>query len=161
YRIYGLPPGDYYVSATFRGGDMAIMDLAAGVGTMSFTTAAGGGGGGPAGPSGSNTNSGYAPTYFPGPITRRDGQKIQPRLGQEAQNTDFALLPVRLAKVTGSVVSSEGRPMDGAMVNAVPRGGDFTGFTGFGNTARADKNGNFTMMNVPPGDYNLQVRGGM
>src|SRR5262249_2992774 len=143
YRIYGLPPGDYYVSATFRSGDATIMDLAggAGGGGMAFTASVAGPGGG-AGPSASNSNSGYAPTYFPGTINGADAQKLMLVVGQEAQNTDFALLPVRLAKVTGSVISSDGKPMDGAMVNAVPRGGDFGSFMGFGNAARTDKNGN-------------------
>jgi protocatechuate 3,4-dioxygenase beta subunit len=152
YRIYGLPPGDYYVSATFRGGpEMMVTEMAMGMALS----------GGAAGPSASNSNSGYAPTYFPGTTSGGDAQKITLAVGQEAQNTDFALLPVRLAKVTGTVISSDGKPMDGAMVNAVPRGGDIVSLMGFGNTARADKNGNFTMMNVPPGDYNLQTRGGM
>src|SRR5574339_384396 len=66
FRIYGLSPGEYYVSATFTG--------------------AGGGG-----PTGSNPNSGYAPTYFPGTANGSDAQKITLTIGQEAQNTDFAL----------------------------------------------------------------------
>jgi hypothetical protein len=56
FRIYGLSPGDYYVSATMRGGpEMMAMEMA---------TMLGGAGGG--GPVGSNPSSGYAPTYFPG-----------------------------------------------------------------------------------------------
>jgi len=53
FRIYGLSPGDYYVSATNRGGDIMAMDM-----FMAATM----GGGATGGPIGSTPNSGYAPT---------------------------------------------------------------------------------------------------
>ena len=118
FRIYGLSPGDYYVSATFRGADMMAMEIA-----MSRWP----GGGASGGPTGSNPNSGYAPTYFPGTPNGAEAQKITLAVGQEAQNTDFALLPVKLAKITGTVISSEGKPVDGSMINAVPRNSDGAG----------------------------------
>ncbi len=45
------------------------------------------------------------------------------------------------------------------MVNADPRGGDGGAIMFGGNTSRSDKNGNFTIANVAPGDYTLQTRG--
>lgn len=146
YRLFGLAPGEYYVSATFRGGDMAMVEMAM-VASMS-------GGGGP---SGSSPNSGYAPTYFPGTTNGGDAQRIALAVGQEAQGTDFALLPVKLAKITGTVINSEGKPAEGSMINAVARTGGDVAF-GPGTSARADKNGNFTINNVAPGDYTLQTR---
>jgi carboxypeptidase family protein len=148
FRIYGLSPGDYYVNATFRGGDMMAMDIA-------MSTIAGAGATG--GPTGSNPNSGYAPTYFPGTANGAEAQKITLAVGQEAQNTDFALLPVKLAKISGTVISSEGKPVEGSMINAVPRNSDGAGMMMAGN-ARTDKNGNFTIPNVAPGEYTLQSR---
>src|SRR4029453_18943809 len=50
FRIYGLPPGEYYVSATLRNMSSMMMDML---------------GGGPGGPTGSNQNTGYAATYYP------------------------------------------------------------------------------------------------
>jgi len=148
YRIYGLSPGDYYVSATMRGGDMMAMELA-----MSSMM----GGAGAGGPVGSNPSSGYAPTYFPGTPNGGEAQKISVASGQEAQNTDFALLPVRLAKITGIVLSSEGKPVDGALINATPKNLDGAGMMMSG-AGRSDKNGQFTIANVAPGDYVLQSR---
>ncbi len=148
FRIYGLSPGDYFVSATSRGGDMMGMEMA-----MAATLGAAAAGG----PVGSNPNSGYAPTYFPGTANGAEAQKISLTAGQEAQNTDFALLPVRLAKISGTVVSSDGKPVDGSMINAMPRGGDGMAMMMAG-AARTDKNGNFTITNVAPGDYTLQSR---
>jgi len=149
FRIYGLSPGDYYVNATFRGDIMAMgIEMAAAFGGG---TAAGG-------PVGSNPNSGYAPTYFPGTANGTEAQKVTLATAQEAQNTDFALLPVKLAKITGTVISSEGKPVDGSMISAVPRNADAAGMMMMAGNTRTDKNGNFTIANVAPGDYTLQSR---
>jgi carboxypeptidase family protein len=150
FRIYGLSPGDYYVNATFRSGDMMGMEIA--MSAMMGNGAAGGG------PVGSNPGSGYAPTYFPGTANGAEAQKLTLAVGQEAQNTDFALLPVKLAKVTGTVVSSEGKPVEGSMINAVPRNAEGVGMMMMGSNARSDKNGNFTLLNLAPGEYTLQSR---
>jgi hypothetical protein len=159
YRIYGLPPGDYYVSATLRstGAEMAALEMA-----MAASAAAGAGSGNAGwiggGPAGSSPTSGYAPTYFPGTVSGSDAQKLTIAVGQEAQGTDFALLPVRLAKITGTVIGSDGKPAEGQMVNATPRVLDNAGMI-IPATARTDKNGNFTLNSLAPGDYNLQTRG--
>ena len=52
FRLFGLPPGEYYVSATVRSFENMMMDMI--------------GGAGAGGPTGSNNNSGYAATYYPG-----------------------------------------------------------------------------------------------
>jgi protocatechuate 3,4-dioxygenase beta subunit len=148
FRIYGLAPGDYFVSATLRGGDLGMLEIA---------MAASAGPAAAAGPSASSPTSGYAPTYFPGTANPGEAQRIPLAIAQEAQNTDFALLPVRLVKISGTVVGSDGRPVQGSMVSAVPRGGDSVLF-GMGSTARSDKNGSFTLSSVTPGDYTLQTR---
>ena len=71
-------------------------------------------GGGGSGASGSTPSSGYAPTYFPGTTTAPSAQRVTVAIGQEAQNTDFALAPVRLARISGIVMTSEGKPLEGA-----------------------------------------------
>ena len=148
YRIYGLSPGEYYISATFRGTDIVAMDFAS---AMTGSTSTGG-------PTGSNPNSGYAATYFPGTPNGAEAQKITLGVGQEAQNTDFALLPVKLARIAGTVISSEGKPVDGSMINAMPRNSDAAGMMMMSGGARTDKNGNFTISNLSPGEYTLQTR---
>ena len=147
YRMYGLPPGEYYVSATLRNTDVMILDPA-----ML-------GGGAVSGASGSTPSSGYAPTYFPGTTAATAAQRVSVAIAQEAQNTDFALSPVRLARISGTVMTSEGKPLDGAMVSAVPSGRSDIGMA-FMNTgtSRTTKDGNFTLNSVAPGDYTLTVR---
>jgi protocatechuate 3,4-dioxygenase beta subunit len=143
YRIFGLPPGDYYVSATFRGGDMMMVELAA----ASF------GGGGSQAPT-----SGYAPTYYPGTTSAPEAQRVRVALGQEMAGADFALSPVKLARVSGTVMKSDGQPASGTMVNLMPRSTE-NRFPMLERGGRTDANGNFTLSGVSPGDYSLQVRG--
>ena len=160
YRIYGLPPGDYYVSASVGAGASEVMMVdrvaATFVATAGVATSASG-----AGPSGSEPRSGYAPTYYPGTSNGGEAQKIALAVGQEMSTADFALLPVRLVRVTGTVVGSDGRPFEGAMVSTTPRNqseGNFISFPMAG-SSRTDKNGQFTLNNVAPGEYTLQARG--
>ena len=145
YRMYGLPPGEYYISATLRNTDIMMLDAAM----------LGGG----SGASGSTPSSGYAPTYFPGTTAAASAQRVTVAIAQEAQNTDFALAPVRLARISGTVMTSEGKPLDGAMVSATPSGRADVGMAimNAGN-ARTTKDGNFTLNSVAPGDYVLTVR---
>lgn len=149
YRIYGLPPGEYFVSATLRGSqEMMVMEMA----VMAVRTAT------PAGGFADGPTSGYAPTYYPGTPDVAEAQKLTLAVGQEAQNTDFGLVPVRLVKISGSVINSEGRPAEGVVVSATPRSTGDGNFIMGGNSARTDKNGNFTLTGVAPGDYTLNAR---
>ncbi len=141
FRLYGLPAGDYYISAALR--DTTAMEMSMMGGPTS----------GPSGPA-----SGYAPTYFPGSANGGDAQKITVLSGQDAHNTDFALLPARLARITGVVISSDGKPASGSMVNAVPRNGDNPMGMMFGNSSRTNRDGTFTLAGLPPGDYILESR---
>src|SRR6185503_19536458 len=80
YRIFGLPPGDYYVAASLR---MAPAD------SVVQTT--------------------YSPTYYPGTGELAQAQRIRVDLGTES-TAIFPLLPVRSVSVTGMVLTSAGGP---------------------------------------------------
>jgi Carboxypeptidase regulatory-like domain len=149
FRVYGLPPGDYYVSATLRGPgvDVGIFEIEAMV--SGATTAA------PS--SASLPKSGYAATYYPGTANAAEAHKITVGVGQETSSIDFALIPVRLSRVSGVVVASDGRPMEGAMVTATPAGRDLV-FTMPPGSTRTARDGTFVFNGLPPGDYTLQVR---
>jgi hypothetical protein len=82
YRVYGLPPGDYYVAASLR---VAPID------SIVETT--------------------YSPTYFPGTASLSEAQRIKLGLGAEASAT-FPLLPLRSTRISGTVLSSSGAPGD-------------------------------------------------
>ena len=153
YRIYGLPPGEYYVSATLRNGaqEMMVMEMEAVAAVRRVAAAA---------PGTEPPRSGYAPTYYPGTPNGAEAQRLSVALGQEAQNTDFALVPVRLARISGTVIGSDGRPLSGVMVNAVPRSSGVTNVLfPSGGTSRTDQSGNFTLNGVAPGEYTLNAQG--
>ena len=152
YRIYGLPPGEYYISATMRGSnEMVVTEMAM---AASFTMTTNG-----AQPSGSEPRSGYSPTYYPGTPNGAEAQRIALGAGEEKGNADFGLAPVKLAKVTGSVIGSDGKPVEGAMINVAPRNSSEMAFPNPFGGSRTDRNGNFTLPNVAPGDYTLRASG--
>jgi hypothetical protein len=80
FRVYGLPPGDYYVAASLR---VAPID------SVVETT--------------------YAPTYFPGTSDLSQAQRIKLELGAEATAT-FQLMSMRTTRISGMVVNSSGAP---------------------------------------------------
>lgn len=142
YRVYGLPPGDYYLSATVR--NVEAMSLPVGLNVNL--------------PQRQTPDSGYAPTYYPGTPSNAEAQKVTVALGQEAQGIDFALVPVRLARISGIVLNSEGRPVESAMVSALPSRGAESGPMFGGGGGATTKGGAFTITGVAPGEYTLQVR---
>jgi protocatechuate 3,4-dioxygenase beta subunit len=129
FRAYGLMPGDYIVSGTVRR---------------------------PAFQSGSNPNDtteGYAPTYYPGTPNPAEAQLVSLGLAQET-SIQLTLQAVRLARVSGVAVDSEGRPLTNARV-VVRYASIDGGRLNTGGTTRAD--GSFTLANVPPGSHVIDV----
>ena len=81
FRIYGLSPGDYYVSASFSPN------------------------GEPAG------RTGYPPTYYPGTASASEARRITLRLGEEAQHINVSLAAARYAVVSGTILNSSNGPV--------------------------------------------------
>jgi Carboxypeptidase regulatory-like domain len=133
FRLFGLPPGEYIVSANFRGGGGEVTDP-------------------------SNEPSGYAPTYFPGTPNSGEAQRVRVDIGQEQSNVNFALIAAKLVKITGTVIDSQGAPQTNAnvvlMSSDTVRGVPMTA----GGAARVEASGVFRITNVAPGRYVLQVR---
>ena len=136
YRLFGLPPGDYLVSATLRAAEVTDPG---------------------------NDLSGYAPTYFPGTPSASDAQRVRVGLAAENVNVSFGLIATRLVRISGQVISATGGPAGGGMVSLGPAGGSGEPAMltqGGGGGTRVDSNGAFHMNNVAPGRYTLQARTG-
>src|SRR4029077_9564901 len=103
---------------------------------------------------------GYAPTYFAGTTGVSDARRVTVGIGQEASNTDFALIPGRAMSLSGTAVDSQGRPLVGRQMNLGQewRGPGFGMMfqNGSGVTVAAD--GPFTIKSVAPGPYTVSVR---
>ena len=99
YRIFGLPPGDYFVSATSRPGPIV---------------------------GGDDDAPGYGVTYAPGTLTAADAQRVSVAAGQSLDQINVALVPVKTAQISGTAVDSHGNPMTG-FVSATERGTSVNG----------------------------------
>ena len=129
FRLFAIPPGQYYLSATLRN-------------MMGFGAE-------------SDDRSGYSPTYFPGTPNVAEAQRVTIRVGQILSDVNMALVPTKTAKITGTAVDSQGRPMAG-MVMAMPKG-EFMGM--FGPPAQIRPDGSFSVSGLSPNTYTLQVMG--
>jgi hypothetical protein len=133
FRLYGLAPGDYYVSAVLRGGPLEQP----------------------------GDRAGFAPTYYPGTGSVNEAQRVTVGGGEEV-TIGFSLLPVRLVRVSGTVVSQNGAAgggVGGGMVQLVSAEGSEGPFMGMGGGIQSD--GSFVIPNVPPGSYILNARSGV
>ena len=132
FRLYGLAPGDYFVSATNRNNTF--------------------------GPNITNQEAdGYAPTYYPGTANLGEAARVTLKAGQE-MTASFSLIVARMARVSGRALTSRGEPVARHMLTMSPA--DASGGMGFMSmhNAMAGADGTFQFTNIPPGRYNLNVR---
>ena len=133
FRLFGLPPGDYYVSANSRSMMMTMMM-----------------------PGMNNTEpDAFAPTYFPGTPNVSEATRLTVRAGQEA-TANFSMIVARMARVRGRALNSRGEPVTNGMLMMTPD--EPMGMAMNMNNAMLAGDGTFQFANIPPGRYNLQVR---
>jgi hypothetical protein len=85
FRLYGLPPGDYFVSANNRNNTMMM-------------------------PGVNNTEpDGFAPTYYPGTPNLAEATRVTVKAGQEMSGANFALIVARMARIRGRALNSRDR----------------------------------------------------
>jgi hypothetical protein len=134
FRLFGLSPGDYIISAVLRNGPPESGDAA-------------------------GETSGYAPTYFPGTPSIAEAQRVTIGISQEHAGIMFSLIATRLVRVSGAVVNSQGVPISAGNVMLTPAGSRLgTGAMAQAMGARVEQGGQFRITNVPPGRYVAQVR---
>lgn len=172
FRIFGLPPGSYVISAipsAGGGGAMRAMtdaevDAAFDAVRRRTTSSPGVG-------SAANANVpepelprpfAYAPVYFPGTPILSQASPITLAAGQEYTGLDFALQRVATSSVEGVVSRSDGQSAAGTTVQmtGVAPPGPFATDSPLVLQATAGPNGSFQIPQVPPGDYTLVARAG-
>src|SRR5262249_7052347 len=91
YRITGLDPGDYIVLAATRT-TWTVDDKP-------------------------NERIGFSPTYSGGTTSPTDAMAVKVATGQEAAMADFAMVPGRVANISGTATYSSGLPLAGETIN--------------------------------------------
>jgi protocatechuate 3,4-dioxygenase beta subunit len=132
FRAYGLMPGEYVVSASERN-----------IGTL------------PGGNLNDAREGGLSPTFYPGTISGTEAQAIAVGVGEEA-SAQFSMVSARLARISGTVVDSQGRPAAGAGLSVVTP----MGSSGFSSSAAGTvaPDGTFTIAGIAPGEHSIDVR---
>jgi hypothetical protein len=165
YRVFGLPPGDYFVSASANGlGQLlgrGLQQLAAG---FAAQPGAGRGGRGGAlaafGLTEEPEASGYAPTYYPGVVNAPDAGRVPVGPGQEVGGIDFQIQLVPFATVSGIVAGAADDTVGVVLAPQDTTRGPLARLGGQVLTARVQPGGAFSISNVPPGRYVAIARSG-
>ena len=135
FRIYGLVPGEYYVSAA-----VPVHESTPTSSTPDFVV------------------------FFPGSLRVSAAQRVTVVAGQEQLGlTIVAPPPLRGVRVSGLVVNSQGAPAAGAAVYLYDMGDFASATSGRGIAAVTNAQGQFSAENVAPGSYVADVmltRGG-
>jgi hypothetical protein len=168
YRIAGLTPADYVVSAIPREPVSMAMaeEMKARVADVLAAAAARGGANDAltaearamaavVDTTADEPTSGFAPVFAPGTPQLAAATIVPLGVGEERANVDLRMQAVRLARVSGMLVAPGPVPA-GAQVTLVDRSQPVAGLTQ--RSARVGADGRFAFSAVPPGQYTLFAR---
>jgi len=128
FRIFAVPPGQYYLQATWRAQNLM-------------------------GPGNNEERTSYAPMFFPGTLDVSQAQRLTIGIGVEVSDVVMTMKPVKAVRVSGTAVDSHGRPMTGFLM-VMQSSGFFQ--NNLGAAIRPD--GMFTLNGLSPGEYTLRAQ---
>jgi hypothetical protein len=128
FRLHGLSPGDYFISAQMSVGLMFGQ---------------------------SDDKVGYGTTYFPGTAVQTEAQRVRVAVGQETAQINITMATSRIATISGTAVSSSGRPITRGFLMLASNVGGANMMT-MGTSLKPD--GSFLFSNISPGEYRIQVQ---
>lgn len=142
YRIFGLAPGSYYVSATFGGWGRPPLA----------------GGAKEAGKGASGDEMGFAPTYYPGSNDLGRAIPVELRAGEELPGLDINLLSTRAVRVRGRILNpATGKGEARAWIMLMQRDSKVRSFSASAQTSVNNPQGEFELRGVVPGSYTLMA----
>lgn len=166
FRIFGLEPGTYLVSAkpasSGGGASMtaptdaevdAVIARVRGMSAAPSTAAL-------SRPAPAPKPFDYAPVFYPGAASIANAARITLTTGEDVAGLDFALQRVATSIIEGVVIRPDGTPAARAtlqLTGAVPAGG-FGAFPPLVINATAGADGTFKITQVTPGDYKLVAK---
>jgi hypothetical protein len=128
FRLFGIMPGQYYLQATWRS-------------NMGF------------GQGGENQPA-YAPMFFPGVLEASEAQRFTIGVSQQLSDLVMALKPTKAVRISGTVLTSDGRPATG-MLNVMRSTAGMGVVGSMGAMIKPD--GSFQLSGVAPGEYQLRT----
>jgi protocatechuate 3,4-dioxygenase beta subunit len=128
YRLSGLPPGRYLVTA-------AVGEPVPGWAPAPWP--------------------GYARTYYPGTPSPDEAQPVEIGVGQQALTIDFALVRGHLVRVSGTARTADDAPLQGTV--SLARSARSGAIATQPLTVRTGADGRFEIARVAPGEYVLQA----
>jgi hypothetical protein len=141
YRLFGLPPGRYFVSAKYKPGVKIIgqQQIQEGLGD--------------------DSERGYAPTYYPGSPDPARASTITVKAGDEIPSVEILLRPVTVFKIRGRVFNMVSGKRSGSGVNIVlePRNTGLAWNSPDQQMYVEKPDGSFEINNVLPGSYTLSA----
>jgi protocatechuate 3,4-dioxygenase beta subunit len=102
---------------------------------------------------------GYGTSYFPGTANANEIQLLSVGAAQDLTDLDFRLVRQKSFMIAGHAADSEGNPVTGGITLTPRRRSGAIAAVQMG--ARIDREGGFEFLNVPPGEYVVQVTRGM
>lgn len=168
FRIFGLEPGTYVVSAQPASSGAlgpltapseaevdALFDAARRRTSLQPAPSAP-----PSAPVESAKPFDYAPVYYPGTAALSQAAPIALTAGQEVTGLDFALQRVATSVVSGVVTRSDGAPAGGATIQmtAVWNNAPFAPDSPLSLSATAGPDGAFRIPQVTPGEYRIEAK---
>jgi hypothetical protein len=99
----------------------------------------------------------YPAIFHPGARSAADALPIDITYGDNRGGVDFQLQPVPTARVSGRLVAPSGS-VPGLLLRLMPVGSERLGFGSEAATTTVDRDGTFTFLNVPDGDYTLLAK---
>ena len=135
FRIFGLPPGEYFIVATppsddaFAPRSTSITSVASGIAAVT--------------------------TFYPGTADLSAAQPVTVTAGRTMDGIIIRLATAPVFQVSGVVVDEQGAPVDGAVVMLMGDPRTSMTFAGPGGRARTDANGKFVIGNVASGSYRM------
>jgi hypothetical protein len=168
YRLFGLTPGEFLISATPRDSgrgnlkQMTDATLRSAQQTLRPNTSTIGSGQQPPAPmpDADAPTVGFTPLYYPGAMLPTDGALITVSAAEEREGVDIQLRLVRTARVSGKVIVPAGVAPGDVSLTIAPAttgGVNVTGFVSI-NSAPVSADGSFTFPGVAPGSYTITAR---
>ncbi len=139
FRIYGLAPGKYILTANRTSQDAYMPTKEHAVGSAKAVQA---------------MEQGYPPIYYPNAVTPESASQIEITPGAAIHGIDITLQRTHTVRVKGHAnLGTASSERNNVMLQMMPRGASFYYMPVA--TARIDANGNFEMRGIPPGAYLL------